>query len=318
MRIIFAGTPEFAAQHLQLLMGDDCSHEIIAVYTQPDRPAGRGKKLAASSVKMAAKGAGVPIYQPVSLKDSDQHLILANLKPDLFIVVAYGLILPAEILNIPKYGCINVHASLLPRWRGAAPIQRAIEAGDRQTGITIMQMDAGLDTGNILGHVKCTIDNNETGGSLLCKMSTIGPPLLLRTISEVEQETAISIKQNDALCTYAKKIDKKELLLDWSISAENLFRKILAFNPFQIMYTTLNNDRIRIWGAELSTVRESVAPGTIINTSNDGILVTTGKGCILITELQMPGKNRLKASEILHSKSKLFSPGSIFGGKGSL
>lgn len=318
MRIIFAGTPEFATQHLQLLMGDDCAHETIAVYTQPDRPAGRGKKLAASSVKIAAKGAGMPVYQPISLMDSDQQLILANLKPDLLVVVAYGLILPPEILSIPKYGCINVHASLLPRWRGAAPIQRAIEAGDHQTGITIMQMDVGLDTGDMIGHVKCTIGSNETGGSLLHKMSTIGPPLLLRTISEIEQRSVISIKQNDALCTYAKKIDKKELLLDWSISAETLFRKILAFNPFQIMYTTLNDDRIRIWGAELSTIRESVAPGTIINTGNEGILVTTGKGCILITELQMPGKNRLKASEILHSKSKLFAPGSIFGRKGSL
>ena len=316
MRIIFAGTPEFSSQHLKVLMGSTCSHEIIAVYTQPDRPAGRGKKLASSPVKILAQEMGLPIYQPLSLKNSEEKSILANLKPDLIIVVAYGLLLPPEILEIPKYGCINVHASLLPKWRGAAPIQRAIEAGDKQSGITIMQMDAGLDTGDMLDYAICKINTHETGGSLQQKMSTLGPPALLLTLNKIAQHKVVAIKQDGTLSSYAKKISKDEALLDWSMTSKNLFHKILAFNPSQVTYTTLNGERIRIWRAQLGLGCQGVAPGTIVNADNSGVLVSTGQGTLLITELQMPGKKRLQASEVLRSKALYFTPGGIFGQKG--
>lgn len=315
MRIVFAGTPEFAAQHLKILLGDNGVHEIIAVYTQPDRPAGRGKKLASSPVKMLAEIMGLPVYQPISLKSREQQLILTNLRPDLMVVVAYGLLLPPTILDIPKYGCVNVHASLLPRWRGAAPIQRAIEAGDTKSGITIMQMDAGLDTGGMLNYVECKIASDETGGSLQNKMSAIGPPALLHTLEKIVRGEAVPVKQDDALSTYAAKLTKDEAFVDWSMPAEILSRKILAFNPSRVACTTLNNEHIRIWHAEPNIDCKDAVPGTIIGANNDGIQVATGKGSLLITQLQLPGKKRLQASEVLRSRAAYFAPGNLFGKK---
>ncbi len=315
LRIVFAGTPEFAVQHLKVLLGNDSAHEVVAVYTQPDRPAGRGKKLASSPVKTLAEIMGLPVYQPVSLKDPEQQLILTSLRPDLIVVVAYGLLLPPKILNIPKYGCVNVHASLLPRWRGAAPIQRAIEAGDTKSGVTIMQMDTGLDTGDMLNFVECKIASDETGGSLQNKMSAIGPSALLHTLEKIARGESVPVKQDSALSTYAAKLTKDEAFLDWSMPAEKLSRKILAFNPSQVACTTLNNEHVRIWHAEPSIACEAVIPGTIISTNNDGIQVGTGQGSLLITQLQLPGKNRLQASEVLRSKAVYFSPGNIFGQK---
>ncbi len=316
MRIVFAGTPEFAAKHLNAIISDDSGHKIIAVYTQPDRPAGRGKKLTASSVKILAQKANIPLYQPISLNSSEEQGALSSLNADLMVVVAYGLILPVEILKIPKYGCINVHASLLPRWRGAAPIQRAIEAGDSESGITIMQMDSGLDTGDILGTVNCEIEFDETAGTLEQKMSKIGPSKLIDTLSIIEKQTLFKTKQDHSQSTYAEKIGKEELQIDWSMPAEILQRKILAFIPYQTTHTYLNGVRIKIWNSTIGINCKNILPGTIINTSNEGILVSAGMGCILLTELQLPGGTRLKISELLRSKSNIFSTGNIFGFEG--
>lgn len=318
MRIVFAGTPEFAALHLQALLDDSSgNYEIVAVYTQPDRPAGRGKKLTPSPVKALAENHDLPVLQPLSLKDSEQQQILADLNADVMVVVAYGLLLPPTILDTPKHGCINVHASLLPRWRGAAPIQRAIEAGDAETGVTIMQMDVGLDTGDMLQVSRCTIDTDDTGGSLHDKLAIIGPPALLITLEQIAQGTVIAEKQNDALSNYAPKITKGEALLDWLQPANVLENKIRAFNPFPVTYTTLGSDRIRIWQAELSTPLNNDSnnhtPGTILEASNNGIKISTKEGCLLITELQLPGKKRLPASEMLKSRAELFSPGTVLG-----
>lgn len=314
MRIVFAGTPEFAALHLQALLDDSSgNHKIVAVYTQPDRPAGRGKKLTPSPVKALAEHRELPVYQPLSLKDSEQQQILADLNADIMVVVAYGLLLPPAILDTPKHGCINVHASLLPRWRGAAPIQRAIEAGDTETGVTVMQMDAGLDTGGMLYTSHCTIEKSDTGGSLHDKLAVIGPPALLTTLEQLAQGIAVAEKQNDSLSNYAPKITKQEALLDWSQPANLLECKVRAFNPFPVAYTTLGSDRIRIWQAELSNGYASDAPGTILEASNNGIKVNTKEGSLLITELQLPGKKRLPVSEVLKSRAELFSPGAVLG-----
>ena len=313
MRIVFAGTPEFAALHLQALL-DDNNHEIVAVYTQPDRPAGRGKKLKPSPVKALAERHELTIHQPLSLKDPEQQQILAQLNADIMVVVAYGLLLPLAILGTPEHGCINVHASLLPRWRGAAPIQRAIEAGDTETGITIMQMDVGLDTGDMLCTAHCTIEKMDTGGSLHDKLAIIGPPALLATLQQITQGATTPEKQNDALSNYAPKITKAEALIDWSQPAETLDRKVRAFNPFPVTYTTLNNERIRIWQAKLITAdSESKCPGTICKSDSQGIQVATGQGSLLITELQLPGKKRLPVSEVLKSRADLFTPGTVLG-----
>jgi methionyl-tRNA formyltransferase len=319
LRIVFAGTPEFAAQHLQALL-DSGDHEIVAVYTQPDRPAGRGKKLTPSPVKALAESQGLPIYQPLSLKDPEQQQVLSQLKADIMVVVAYGLLLPLAILDTPKSGCINVHASLLPRWRGAAPIQRAIEAGDHESGITIMQMDVGLDTGDMLHTTHCTIDAHDTGGSLHDKLATIGPPALLATLQKIVQGKAIAEKQDDTQSNYAPKIIKGEALLDWTLPAETLCRKVRAFNPFPVTYTTLDNERIRIWKAELGVGCTDTAPGTnvpgaIIEANNHGIRVNTNEGSLLITELQLPGKKRLPVAELLKSRAALFTPGTVLGQK---
>ena len=313
MRIVFAGTPEFAAQHLQALLKAHDHHEVVAVYTQPDRPAGRGKKLTPSPVKTLAESQGLKIHQPLNLKNSEQQRILAELNADLMVVVAYGLLLPPAILNTPKYGCINVHASLLPRWRGAAPIQRAIEAGDHESGITIMQMDVGLDTGDMLLTAHCVIDENDTGGSLHDKLAAIGPPALLATLNKLAEGKAIAEKQDDSLSNYAPKITKEEGLLDWALPAEHLCRKVRAFNPFPVTYTTLNNERIRVWHAKFNPDCTNAAPGTIIEANHQGIRVNTGEGSLLITALQMPGKKRLPVSEILKSRAELLAPGQILG-----
>ena len=320
MRIVFAGTPEFAALHLQALLDDDNNsqehnhHEIVAVYTQPDRPAGRGKKLTPSPVKVLAENHKIPVYQPLSLKSPEQQQILAQLNADIMVVVAYGLLLPHAILRTPKHGCINVHASLLPRWRGAAPIQRAIEAGDIETGVTIMQMDVGLDTGDMLHTTHCTIEKTDTGGSLHDKLATIGPPVLLATLQQITQGTAIPEKQNDTLSNYAPKITKEEALLDWSQPTETLDRKVRAFNPFPVTYTTLNNERVRIWQATPITINtESKYPGTICKSDSQGIQVAAGEESLLITELQLPGKKRLPVSEVLKSRADLFTPGTVLG-----
>ena len=308
MKIIFAGTPDFAATHLQALIGQ---HEVVAVYTQPDRPAGRGKKLTASPVKLLAEQNNLPIFQPQSLKDPEQQTILANLQADIMVVVAYGLILPQVVLDAPRLGCINVHGSILPRWRGAAPIQRAVEAGDKETGVTIMQMDAGLDTGAMLTITRCPIEPSETSGSLYDKLAALGAPALLSTLDKLKAGTAVAVAQDNGQSTYAKKIDKAEALIDWSQPAIIIDQRIRAFSPFPAAYTEIEGLRVKIWAAQTST-QQLGTPGEIVAADDNGLLVGCGQGSLLLTEIQLAGKSRMPVSEILRSRVELFATGKRF------
>ena len=308
MRIIFAGTPDFAAAHLRAL---SLEYEVIAVYTQPDRPAGRGKKITASPVKLLAEGLGLTVYQPESLKDPEQQSIIASLRSDIMVVVAYGLMLPQTVLQAPRLGCINVHGSILPRWRGAAPIQRAIEAGDQQSGVTIMQMDVGLDTGPMLSIARCPVAANETSGSLYGKLSELGVPALLSTLESLEAGDAVTAAQDNEQSTYARKIDKTEALIDWSDSAEVIDRRIRAFNPFPAAYTEMAGLRIKIWAAQVAN-SSSALVGEIMAADGAGILVSCGQGALLVTEIQLAGKSRMAVSEILKSRAELFAAGKQF------
>lgn len=306
LRIVFAGTPEFAAQHLSALINSE--HEVIGVYTQPDRPAGRGKKLQPSPVKQVALEHNLPVYQPLNFKSDDAVEALRALAPDLMIVVAYGLILPKVVLDIPRHGCLNVHASLLPRWRGAAPIQRCIEAGDKVTGITIMQMDVGLDTGDMLHKITTGILMDDTGGSLHDRLAQMGPPALLHTLTQVEAGTLSPEPQNDALANYAHKLTKDEALLDWQQDAETLERQIRAFNPFPTSYTLLGDERIRVLAAEALDEPSRLQPGTIIRVSNQGLDVACSEGVLRLKTLQLAGKKAMAVADIINGQPALFQP----------
>ena len=311
MKIIFAGTPDFAAAHLRALI--DCGqHEIVAVYTQPDRPAGRGKKLTASAVKQLASEQGLTVLQPPSLKEADAQQQLAGFAADLMIVVAYGLILPQAVLDTPRLGCINVHGSLLPKWRGAAPIQRAVEAGDDETGICIMQMDAGLDTGPVISVARCAIEATDTSGSIYQKLSALGAPTLLAALEKLASGVAVAEQQDDSQSTYASKIDKAEALIDWATPAETLARKVRAFNPFPATFSHIGGERVKIWAASANTVDSGQAVGTIVAASDQGILVQTASGQLLISEIQLAGKSKMPVSELLKSKAELFAAGQSF------
>ena len=311
MKIIFAGTPDFAATQLQAVI-DSGNHEIVAVYTQPDRPAGRGKKLTASPVKQLALNHQLVVFQPASLKDPSAQDLLASHKADIMIVAAYGLILPQAVLDIPQLGCINVHGSILPRWRGAAPIQRAIEAGDTETGISIMQMDAGLDTGPVICIARCAIEADETSASLYQKLSQLGAPRLLSALDKIGTGIAVAEQQDDSLSTYAKKIDKSEALIDWSQSAVELARRIRAFNPFPTVYSLIAGNRVKIWSASVVDSCTSGTAGSIVASNSHGLLVQTGSGQLLISEIQLAGKSRMPVSELLKSKAELFARGQGF------
>lgn len=310
LRIVFAGTPHFARAFLQLLL--DTEHQIVGVYTQPDRPAGRGKKLQPSPVKSLAADYQLPVFQPLNFKQQDAVDELASLKADLMIVVAYGIILPEVVLNTPRQGCINVHASVLPRWRGAAPIQRAIEAGDQETGVTIMQMDKGLDTGDMLSVATCTIDKKETTMSLHDKLIDTGESALLETLDAVAKQGLKPVKQDDQLATYAQKIDKAEGQVDWQQDAATIDRKIRAFNPFPVAYSLLKGERIKIHRAY---VLESLSQGTtgqINRVSEQGIDIQTGAGTIRVEMLQIPGKKAMPCADILRGYPELFVAGASF------
>lgn len=312
MKIVFAGTPDFAAAHLQALI--DCDqHHIVAVYTQPDRPAGRGKKLTPSPVKQLACDHNINVFQPPSLKDSEAQQQLANLDADIMIVVAYGLLLPQAVLDIPRLGCINVHGSLLPKWRGAAPIQRAIEAGDRETGICIMQMDAGLDTGPVISVARCPITAADTSATIYQKLSKLGAPTLLAALAKIDQGVAVAEQQDDSQSTYARKIDKAEALIDWSEAAETLARRVRAFNPFPATFSYIAGDRVKIWGAVAIDANSDQSAGTIVDATADGIVVQTGSGQLLISQIQLAGKSKMPVSELLKSKAELFASGQSFG-----
>jgi methionyl-tRNA formyltransferase len=311
VKIIFAGTPDFAAAHLRALI--DCGqHEIVAVYTQPDRPAGRGKKLTASAVKQFASEQGLTVLQPPSLKEADAQQQLAGFAADLMIVVAYGLILPQAVLDTPRLGCINVHGSLLPKWRGAAPIQRAVEAGDNETGICIMQMDAGLDTGPVISVARCAIEATDTSGSIYQKLSALGAPTLLAALEKLASGVAVAEQQDDSQSTYASKIDKAEALIDWATPAETLARKVRAFNPFPATFSHIGGERVKIWAASANNVDSGQAVGAIVAASDQGILVQTASGQLLISEIQLAGKSKMPVSELLKSKAELFAAGQSF------
>lgn len=307
LRIVFAGTPEFAAEHLKALL--DSPHQIIAVYSQPDRPAGRGQKLAASPVKQLAVQREIPVYQPQTLRDPTAQAELAALKPDLLVVVAYGLILPQVVLDIPRLGCINSHASLLPRWRGAAPIQRAIEAGDSQSGVTVMQMEAGLDTGPMLLKVSTPITADDTGGSLHDRLASLGPQAVLQAIAGLAAGTLQGEVQDDSLATYAHKLNKDEARIDWARPAVELERLVRAFNPWPICHSTLNGEALKVHAAELG--EGAAAPGTILAADKQGLTVACGQGALRLTRLQLPGGKALNFSDLYNSRREQFAAGLV-------
>ncbi len=304
LKIIFAGTPAFAASSLQALLNTELNadHDVLAVYTQPDRPAGRGRKLTASPVKALAQAHDLPVLQPVSLRDEQTQQILADWQADVLVVVAYGLILPEPVLVAPRLGCINVHASLLPRWRGAAPIQRAILAGDTQTGVTIMQMDVGLDTGDMLHKVVCPIESTDTAESLHDKLAVLGATALCDTLKLLADGSAVPEKQNNAEANYAEKLQKAEAKIDWAQSARVLSRTVRAFNPWPVAFTHVDDKNLRIWSAEaMNENSDATTPGTVLAESREGIDVATGDGVLRIHQLQLPGGKALNAGQFLNA-----------------
>ncbi|MCQ1058819.1 methionyl-tRNA formyltransferase [Photobacterium sp. DNB23_23_1] len=309
LKIVFAGTPDFAARHLAALLSSE--HDIIAVYTQPDRPAGRGKKLTASPVKHIALEHEIPVYQPENFKSDEAKQELAALDADIMVVVAYGLLLPQAVLDTPKLGCINVHGSILPRWRGAAPIQRSIWAGDAETGVTIMQMDIGLDTGDMLKIATLPIEQTDTSASMYEKLAELGPVALVDCLADIADGKAVAEKQNDTLANYAKKLSKAEACINWADDAAHIERCIRAFNPWPMSYFTVAEQNIKVWHASVEADSQGQAPGTILVADKHGILVATGQGALRLTELQPPGKKAMKAQDLLNSRREWFEPGTV-------
>jgi len=308
--VVFAGTPMFALKILQPLYASQ--HNVMAVYSQPDRPAGRGRKLTASPVKEFALQHNLPVFQPENLKTSETIAPLIELAPDILIVVAYGLLLPKRLLTIPKFGCINVHASLLPRWRGAAPIQRAILAGDKVTGITTMQMTAGLDSGPILLQSSCKICDNDTSPDLENKLAQLAWPCLETTLEKLMKIEPKS--QDETKVTYAHKLTKTEGLIDWWQPAEQLQRKIRALQPWPTSYTQLNGLTVKINKAEILTADDdasAIKPGTILSISKEGLCVMTGKDLLRINQCTLPGKRTLNISDIINAPHP-FTTGEVF------
>jgi methionyl-tRNA formyltransferase len=297
-RIIFAGTPEFALASLKALVS--AGRKPLAVLTQPDRPAGRGKRLTASPVKRYADEQGIPVLQPETLRDEAAAAELAALHPDLLIVAAYGLILPQSVLDIPTHGCLNVHASALPRWRGAAPIQAAILAGDAETGISLMAMTAGLDCGPVFVTERTQIDDDETAGELHDRLAALGGRLLVAALDDILAGRVSAVEQDDAQATYAPKIAKQDARIDWSLSADEVARRVRAYNPFPGAYCfadegTPDESRLKVWRA--SRVDAAGEPGTVLQSDRDGVVVACGDGALRLDELQLPGKRRVSATE---------------------
>ena len=305
MNILFAGTPVFAVPSLEALIKSQ--HHVTAVYTQPDRPAGRGQKLTASPVKILAEQYGLPVYQPASLRDPAAQDILKALAPDIMVVVAYGLLLPQAVLDSPRFGCINIHPSLLPRWRGAAPIQRTILAGDQRTGVAIMQLDAGMDTGPILLLQETDVSSAETSGQLHDRLSEMGASLLLEALEGIQKGTLVGVPQSVEGVTHAAKITKAEAQLNWNLSALALQHCVCGYNPVPVSYTTYKNQVLRIWEAEcVSESRNAgVSPGFIIEASRNGIKVGTGKGILSLLKVQLPGGKPITAAEFLNKDPML-------------
>ena len=299
MRIIFAGTPDFAAHNLKALLTTE--HTICAIYTQPDRPAGRGRKLTTSAVKQVALDNNITIEQPESFKQQSDKDTLIAYQADLIIVVAYGLILPQAILDAPPLGCINIHASLLPRWRGAAPIQRAILAGDNKTGICIMQMEAGLDTGPILTQVQCSINDDDTSQQLHDRLAKLGGEILLNSLPNLTTLQAQAVCQHHELSTYAKKLQKIEANIDWKNTAKAIVRQVHAFNPWPIAQTQWKQKTFRVWSAEEIDTPHSSTPGQVIRVDKNGIDIACGQGSLRVTEVQLAGKRVMPVNDFLNA-----------------
>jgi methionyl-tRNA formyltransferase len=304
--LAFAGTPEIARTVLESLIHAD-QHTVEVVLTQPDRPAGRGRKIKQSEVKLCALEHNIPVLQPATSKELKAES-LNNC--DLMLVVAYGLIITPEILATPKYGCINIHTSLLPRWRGAAPIQRAIEAGDNETGITVMQMDSGLDTGPMLKQISCPIHPDDTGGTLHDRLATLGANCINDLLTNIMLSEIKAIEQDSSKATYAHKISKQEAQIDWTRPARELERKIRAFNPFPIAYAVINDINIRLWEAHIKPAPDNLIAGTILN-NKSSLDIMTGGGVLAITQLQLPGKRIVSAKDFLNGHPDFISRNSV-------
>ena len=307
LRIVFAGTPDFAARHLAALLSSE--HEVIAVYTQPDRPAGRGKKLTASPVKTIALEHDIPVYQPENFKSDEAKQELADLNADIMVVVAYGLLLPQVVLDTPKLGCINVHGSILPRWRGAAPIQRSIWAGDAETGVTIMQMDIGLDTGDMLSITTLPIEATDTSASMYEKLAGLGPDALVECLADIASGKAVAEKQDDELANYAKKLSKEEARIDWNDDAAHIERCVRAFNPWPMSHFEAAENSIKVWQSRVEEQTSDKPAGTIVQADKTGIYVATGNGTLVLEQLQVPGKKAMSVQDILNSRASWFEVG---------
>jgi methionyl-tRNA formyltransferase len=311
LKILFAGTPVFAAVALAALL--EHKYSVTAVYTQPDRPAGRGRKLQPSPVKQLALGHGIAVEQPESFKRDPAAIDkLASYAPDVMIVAAYGLLLPQRVLDIPRHGCLNIHASLLPRWRGAAPIQRALLAGDTETGVTIMQMNAGLDTGDMLLTRTLPIDNHCTAGELHDQLARLGALALLQTLTEMVENKLQPQPQDPALATYARKLEKHEAWIDWSQPASHIDRQIRAFNPWPVAQTQIDDKVVRLRKAQVLAVSDDSPPGSIVQVTNDAIDVACGAGQLRLLDGQLPGGKPLAIKDLLNGHAALFRIGQRF------
>lgn len=302
MKIIFMGTPDFSVPTLESLVGS--RHQVAAVVTQPDKPKGRGKGIQMSPVKEVAIRLGIPVLQPLRARDPSFVEEIRKLEPDVMVVVAFGQILPKGLLELPRYGCVNIHGSLLPKYRGAAPIQWAVINGDKETGITTMMMDEGMDTGDILEKATAALDEKETGGSLFCRLSQMGGALILSTLEKLEQGTLQRIPQDPGQATYVKKISKSFGEIDWTLDAITLERLIRGLNPWPSAYTYLNGKMLKIWeadalGEKRPEERPAAACGQVLEVLEDGLAIQTGKGVLKATSLQLEGKKRLDAASFL-------------------
>jgi methionyl-tRNA formyltransferase len=300
LRIIFAGTPEFSLPPLQALL--DSPHPIVAVYTQPDRPAGRGRQLKTSPVKALATEYGLKVLQPPTLRSEAAMAQLEALRADLMVVVAYGLILPARVLQAPRLGCVNIHASLLPRWRGAAPIQRALDAGDTLSGVTIMRMDEGLDTGPMLLKRSCPIGAEDTGGSLHDRISQLGGEALMAALPGIADGTLEAQAQPEGEACYAPKLSKDEAIIDWRRPAVEIDRRIRAFNPWPVAQTALQGKVLRLWRSSVPAATHTQPPGVVLAAAAQGIDVACGEGVLRLHELQLPGKRALTAADFINAR----------------
>lgn len=298
MKIIFAGTPDFAVPSLQMLLSS--KHEVCAVYTQPDRPAGRGRHSHASSVKELATKYAIPVFQPLSLKTDEDFQQIKSFNADLIVVVAYGMILTQAVLDVPRLGCINVHGSLLPRWRGAAPIQRALMAGDEKTGITIMQIVRKLDAGDMLHKEECVIGDSDTASDLHDKLAELGAIGLVKVLAQMEAGTLHAEPQDEALVTYAEKLTKSEAIIDWTQSAKTIALKVRGLNAWPVAQTLYQDNVLRIWRAEVIAIESDLEPG-IVSCANKTIDVATGKGLLRLHEVQLPGGKRITAQAFLNA-----------------